>query len=512
LTLTGGTGTDTLNLYPTGLAGSANLYDNTSELADSTAGFEVINFLDNPLGNTATSVDLGAYDPGTGKNITIDSSALGTLDAALDIDASSVTAATTGKQITFTGGNNATKFTAGNDDDTITTGSAADTIVGTAGSNVIDAGAGNDSIDGGTGNENISGGAGNDTIDMAGNLTALDTIDGGAGTDTVVSSVAISSATMLGGLSNVEILSLEGVSATLAADVNPAIIYMTNSGNETLTLNTGYTQATSVYLTGDVTNADTITNTASAPLTIYANTADLDTGTTITGGTLGTDELVISQGGGGTATVDAGYTYIDKVTFADKAGDNTSDVVLNMASYAPAAIEVDASALYAGEDATVNLGSGTTLQTITGGGGNDSITGGTLNDILTGNGGVDSLDGGTGLDNITAGDGNDFVNVATAAAFYTTLGTDTVDGGAGNDELEFDAAVTLTNARTANISGIENLDLTTGSNVTVNDTFLANNPGIVFYPGANGTIQGSTATGDSLSTALNVKADAAGVL
>ena len=71
---------------------------------------------------------------------------------------------------------------------------------------------------------------------MAGNLTALDTIDGGAGTDTVVSSVAISSATMLGGLSNVEILSLEGVSATLAADVNPAIIYMSNSGNEPLTL------------------------------------------------------------------------------------------------------------------------------------------------------------------------------------------------------------------------------------------------------------------------------------
>ena len=512
LTLTGGTGTDTLNLYPNGVAGSANLYDNTSELADSTTGFEVINILDNPLGNSATSIDLGAYDPGTGKNITIDSTALDTLDAALDIDASSVTAATTGKQITFTGGNNATKFTAGNDDDTITTGSAADTIVGTAGSNVIDAGAGNDSIDGGTGNENISGGAGNDTIDMAGNLTALDTIDGGAGTDTVVSSVAISSATMLGGLSNVEILSLEGVSATLAADVNPAIIYMTNSGNETLTLNTGYTQATSVYLTGDVTNADTITNTASAPLTIYANAADLDSGTTITGGTLGTDELVISQGGGGTSTVDGGYTYIDKITYADKAGDNTSDVTLTMTSYATAAIEVDASALDAGEDATLNLASGTTLQTITGGGGNDSITGGTLNDVLTGNGNHDSLDGGTGLDNITAGDGNDFINVATAAAFYTTLGTDTVDGGAGNDELEFDAAVTLTNARTANISGIENLDLTTGSNVTVNDAFLANNPGIVFYPGANGTIQGSTATGDSLTTALNVKADAAGVL
>ena len=172
MTLTGGTGTDTLNLYPNGVAGSANLYDNTSELADSTTGFEVINILDNPLGNSATSIDLGAYDPGTGKNITIDSSALDTLDAALTIDASSVTAATTGKQITFTGGNNATKFTAGNDDDTITTGSAADTIVGTAGSNVIDAGAGNDIIDGGTGNEN-TGGAGNDTIDMAGNYVLI---------------------------------------------------------------------------------------------------------------------------------------------------------------------------------------------------------------------------------------------------------------------------------------------------------------------------------------------------
>ena len=118
-------------------------------------------------------------------------------------------------------------------------------------------------------------------------------------------------------------------------------------------------------------------------MTIYA-TADLDTGTTITGGTLGTDELVISQGVG-TSTVDGGYTYIDKITYADKAGDNTSDVTLTMTSYATAAIEVDASALDAGEDATLNLGSGTTYklsQAVR----NDSITGGTLNDVLTGNG------------------------------------------------------------------------------------------------------------------------------
>ena len=516
LTLTGGTGTDTLNLYVTGNSGTDDnnaLYANTDEVVDAVTGFEVFNILSNPIAaNTATTIDFGAYSPDAGKNITIDSSALGATSAALTLDAGSVAAATTGQQITFTGGDNPTKFTAGSDDDTITTGAGNDTVVGTAGSNTINTGAGVDSIDGGTGNENINAGAGNDTIDMAGNLTALDTIDGGAGTDTLVTSVAISSATMLGGLSNVEVLSLEGVGATLAANVNPTIFYMTAATGETLTLQTGYTNATSVYLTGDVTNTDTITNTASAPLTVYGDAADFDTGTTITGGPLGTDELVIIQDATAAATIDGGFTYIDKVTISDKAGDNTTDTTVNMTSYATAAIEVDGSAMDAGEDLVLNLASGTTLQTITGGEGADSITAGTLNDVLTGNGGADSIDGGTGLDNITAGAGNDFINVATAAAFYTTLGTDTVSGGAGNDELEFDAAVTLTNARTANISGIENLDLTTGSNVTVNDAFLANNPGIVIKPGANGTIQGSTATGDSLTTALTVSADAAGVL
>ena len=516
LTLTGGTGTDTLQLYPVGKSGTAaNDYANTDEVTDSVSGFENFVILDNPVANAATSIDFGAYDPGTGKNITIDSSALGATDAALTIDASAITAsATTGKQITFTGGANATNFSAGNDDDTITTGAGNDTVAGTAGSNTINTGAGVDSIDGGTGNENINAGAGNDTIDMAGNTTALDTIDGGDGTDTLITSAAIASSTILGGVSNVEILSVEGdgIAVTLAADVGPAIFYFTDADGQTLTLNTGYTQATSVYLTGDATNTDTITNSAAdVDLTVYGNAADFDSGTTITGGS-NHDELVISQGGGGTALVDAGYTGIDKITITDKAGDNTSDVTLTMSHGYATAVTVDASALDAGEDATLNLGSAAAAVTITSGGGADIITGGNLGDTIDSGTGADVVNGGTGLDNITTGDGNDKVDVSAAAAFYTTLGTDTVSGGAGNDELEFDAAVTLTTARTANISGFENLDLTTGSNITVNDAFLAANPGIVIKPGANGTIQGSTATGDSLTTSLNVSADAAGVL
>ena len=74
------------------------------------------------------------------------------------------------------------------------------------------------------------------------------------------------------------------------------------------------------------------------------------------------------------------------------------------------------------------------------------------------------------------------------------------------------AAATLATTETTNISNVEVLSLTTGSTLTVNDAFLAANDGINIKPGATSTIKASTATGDSLSTSLNVTASAAGNL
>ena len=59
--------------------------------------------------------------------------------------------------------------------------------------------------------------------------------------------------------------------------------------------------------------------------------------------------------------------------------------------------------------------------------------------------------------------------------------------------------VFLITAEVVNISNVEILSLTTGSTLTVNDAFLAANPGINIKPGATSTIKAST-VGDSLST------------
>jgi len=512
LTLTGGTGTDNLNLY---LGGNGD-----QTLVNSVSGFENITLLDNPVGNTATTLTFGAYDPGTGKNITIDASSLDALDTAnLVIDASGVTAATTGKQITYTGGANSESLTLGNDDDTANMGAGNDTVVGTAGSNTIDMGAGNDSVTAGSGAENISGGAGNDTINMASALTALDTIDGGEGSDTLITAAAIASATILGGMSNIETIKYSGaVGITLATNISATVFDMTSADNSILTLSAGYTDSVTVYLStaaaSDATsNEDSVINggatNANTTLTVVGYADAFDAGTTLTGGT-GTDSLTIMQKNG-TATVDGDITGFENVTITDTAGDNTGDVTLTMTSYATAAT-IDASALDTGEDDTLTLTSGTAAMTIKGGDGVSTIVGGGLGDTISGNGGADIINGQAGLDNITGGAGNDTITADTEADFLTTLGTDTVDGGAGTDTLVFSAAATLTAAEMTNVSNIEVLSLTTASTLTVNDAFLAANAGLVIQPGAASTIKASTATGDALTTALNISANAAGNL
>ncbi|MDA8893285.1 hypothetical protein N9I86_06220, partial [Hyphomicrobiales bacterium] len=518
LTLTGGTGTDNLNLY---LGGNGD-----ETLVNSVSGFENITLLDNPAGNTASTLTFGNYLPGTGKNITIDASAIDAADTAnLVIDASGVTAsATTGKQITFTDGAGATKITLGNDDDTATMGVGNDTVVGTAGQNTISMGAGNDSVTAGSGIENIDGGAGNDTINMASALTALDTVDGGAGTDTLITAAAIASETILGGVSNIETIQYSGaVGITLNANISATAFDMTSDDDSTLTLNAGYTDAVTVYLTtaaaSDATiNQDAVINGggvafANTTLTVIGEGDAFDAGTTLTGGT-GTDSLIISQTattGNATATIDSDITGFESITITDTAGNNTGGVTVNASSYATA-LTVDATALDAGEFDTLNLGSATKAVVLKGGEGISSLTGGDKGDTISGNGGADIINAGGGLDNISGGAGNDTITMSSEAEFLSTLGTDTVDGGEGTDGIEFSAAATLTTAEITNLSNIESLTLVTGSTLTVNDAFFTANPGIIIKPGAASTIKASTATGDSLSTSLNIAANAAGNL
>jgi RTX calcium-binding nonapeptide repeat (4 copies) len=70
------------------------------------------------------------------------------------------------------------------------------------------------------------------------------------------------------------------------------------------------------------------------------------------------------------------------------------------------------------QDDTIDCSGATTVTTINGNGGNDTITGNNLGDTINGGDGNDTITGGTGNDNLNGG-----------------LGIDTINGLAGNDTL-----------------------------------------------------------------------------
>ena len=142
-----------------------------------------------------------------------------------------------------------------------------------------------------SGSDNISAGGGNDTITFAtdGQLTATDVVDGGAGTDNLVTANAATVSSVLGGVSNVEKLSLTGSGATLTltSDVSPTTFDTGDTGNQTVTLNDAYSNATTVDIMGDAASADTITNNSGVALTVVARSNDLspaDTSTALNDG------------------------------------------------------------------------------------------------------------------------------------------------------------------------------------------------------------------------------------
>ena len=285
--ITGGTGTDTINM-------TADT-NNDAAINITTQNFtavDTINVLDN--GDAAIAATSGA----AGKDVSLTTGAYAT---ALTIDASGLDAAITdddghGKindsdesaekltvdgtlataALTVTGGAAGDTITGGTKNDTLSGGGGADTITGTAG-----------------GDDTINGGDGNDTINMGATLTAKDTIDGGAGSDTLIVTALNSAA--LAGVSNVETLAFNGTS-TLSADLSFDTIDLTNGSNtDSLTLAAGYTNATTVKVDAN----DTVVNTGA------------DVALTVTG---------------------AGADYFATITGADKAGVTNSMTIMPTAA------------------------------------------------------------------------------------------------------------------------------------------------------------------------------------
>ena len=425
VTVTGGTGTDTLNIT----AGST-----TVTTSGKITGVDAINVVD--FGDDAT----GGAKP-AGQDIIIDLSAYAT---AIAIDASSldVSNGTAGSEETLTV-NGATDTKAM----TVTGGQAADSITGGLGNDVINGNGGNDSIVGSAGgNDSINGGAGDDIIDLQAAMTSSDSIDGGDGNDSLI--VTSLSGAALANVSNIETLAFNGT-ASLSANLSFSTIDLTNGTlNDSLTFASGYSSATTVKTDG----GDTVINSAAnAPLTVAFTAADA---VTVTGGT-GLDTLNITADSSAVNT-SGKITAVDKVVVVDGGDDAAAgthpagkDITIDLSGYATA-LNIDATALDAGTVASGVMGADDETLTITSVSTKSlTVSGGAGADVIVGSSAADSLNGGAGNDTFTMGANLDY--------------TDTIVGGDGTDTL---AATTANDINFMKVSGIEALSLAGASTLS----------------------------------------------
>ena len=472
-TITGGAGTDTINL--------TNAATATADLTAVTL-VETVNVLSGGAASTAdATIDLQAYATA----ITVNGSTL--IDGEdLVVDGSGASGA-----ITATGG------------------ASDDTLTGGTGNDVLTGGAGDDQITSGTGVDNLSGGAGADTFVMGGNLTFEDTVAGGDGDDIMTISSSIATAGTLQNVTSIETLTVTGATTVVLGSAAGGIstFDLSDGGDQVLTLGVGYTGATEVVLTGDSTNADTVTNTAGVALTVTANVADVDSGSTITGGA-GTDTINLTNAATATADLTA-VTLVETVNVLSGGAASTADATIDLQAYATA-ITVSGSTLIAGEDLVVD-GSGASGDitaiggasddTITGGTGDDNLTGGAGDDVIdvtngdstvSGGAGDDNITGGAGDDSIDGGDGDDTIDAEEGANNVTGgAGDDTITGGTGADTIDGGAGADLIDSETG-------IDVITGG--AGNDTFVINaNANQWTYA----TIQ-DAANGDILSAAADL--------
>jgi len=361
-------------------------------------------------------------------------------------------------------------------------GAAAVNITGSSGADIISALA--------AGNHTLSMGAGNDSVDFNGTYTYLDTYDGGDGTDTLKVDGSINNAglnaTIFDNLTNVEVLEVTGNAAVVSLDANAPFttVNVSDADGQTVNLNDGYTNPTTVVINAD--QGDAINNNANVPLTVTAYSGAVSGAFNIGGSTGTTDAInIYNITNNQTNTFDAGNDVFETINVVPYTAG--ADLTIVTGAYA-------LSAALGSTQLTINAGSGDALSvmTITGtssvtpldittgpaadiialgtkadtvnsGAGNDEITTlGGVNTINSGDG-VDTIVLGIAIDNVNAGAGNDIITASNRLA-----NTDIIDGGAGTDTIT--VTTDLAAADVVSVTGgLSNLEVMTplGANVDI---------------------------------------------
>jgi Ca2+-binding RTX toxin-like protein len=320
-----------------------------------------------------------------------------------------------------------------------------DTVIGTNGLGAlvnltVDGGTGNDTIVGGDGADNLLGGDGNDVV-LGGRGNDLALL--GAGDDVFTWNPGDGSDTVEG-QDGVDRLEFNGANVNENIDISAnggRVRFFRDAANVTMDLNG--VEVVSFHALGGADNI-VINDLSGTDLASGAVAIDLEgapgsgapdgqVDRVTVNGAVG-NEVITIAGSGGVASVSGVPAPV--LIFHSE---GTDQLVVNG---------------NAGNDIinASGLAAGTMALTLDGGAGNDTIIGGDSADALLGGAGDDAIVGGDGNDTITAGDGNDLAlggrgnDVALLGAGDDVFtwnpgdGSDTVEGQAGVDRLEFNGA------------------------------------------------------------------------
>jgi len=305
----------------------------------------------------------------------------------------------------------------------------------------------------------VVGGEGNDIIDTsAGAFGTSDSIDGGAGTgdrirfvspttantDTASAAIGATGAT----ITNVEIIELDSQDDGAASGNDITLDMDIVEGVTSIILDSNDLSDQSVFTLNDLTAVQ------AAAITIEGRTQNATDGN-------GTDvELDLATGSGtaDSASITATLAGGNAITVGDANG-NIENLTVAMNGDFASSLTLDDSDFSTGTSSSLTVTGGSAGRTMTITQTTSAVVADTVD--LSGVVGDVAITMGAADQTITGGTGDDTIT------FTTNLtGSDTIDGGDGNDRIVIDPAASITSAAT--VSNVEELEIGATGTVTVN--------------------------------------------
>ena len=343
------------------------------------------------------------------------------------------------------------RVTRGND--SISAGSGNDTVHASDGNDTIDGGAGNDVIDGEGGNDSILGGIGDDLI-HGDNITTPDriafqwsdmpdpqdssSIDAG---DSLTSGTTMN----VGGVNVTYVYTANPTGTTDGTGGTDTAPIFSGSQTNTAGINDGASTAdgySSALFGGDFATSQISLNFDTAVTNVSFNINDIDYAVTNGAGFRDSATVRAYDANGNlipvTITYGSALTASNTDTMAGNDRGTSTNLstsgtdpraTMNVSIAGPVSsiVIIYQDTYGTGDDGLIEV-TDVWFDEPASSIGNDTIDGGAGNDVIYGDGGNDIIQGGTGSDSLFGGDGNDIINDSGTTSDY-------IDGGAGNDTI-----------------------------------------------------------------------------